>query len=545
MSLLLDALQRASREKEKLAEARSSGNEPSLREPLPQLEPRSDVLQAMGTELSIEPLALKPPAEEPLARPLDPVIALSLESLEPVHAVAVSAPDLEQASAKVRPDLNAASTASDPLPADTASAAMSGKNTNFIEGVTGEMAASTPLADKSPPMPPPVQVPVRAPGELKPKATYTESRKEASNPRSKEASPEIAREILGATIKRRPSRRLAVLGLLGVLTVGAYLAFFLGAFDRFLGLPASSLTPPTSPSPAPTTASAPVASVPANPVIPAAPDQSPAPTEMALSRLAEPGMERAANPRRVGTKSTTPAAALTGSEGDARESPRRGTSKQNRPIVTSRAPTPGDLDLAYVALTEGRFDEAKLLYRKVLQKTPAERDALLGLAYIEHRQGNIEQARNYYQQVLRLEPGHAGANAGMLAIAPEGDLSQAGSRAREMAERMPDSAAALSTLAGILVREGRIAEAQQAYFKALTIEPENALHAYNLAVALDRMHKYPLARTYYHRAIALAEKSVAADRAGVPLGEAQRRLDQLLNSGGEGRAQPISGSVPK
>ena len=180
----------------------------------------------------------------------------------------------------------------------------------------------------------------------------------------------------------------------------------------------------------------------------------------------------------------------------------------------------------------------------MIQKNPAERDALLGLAYIAQRQGSSEEARNYYQQVIRLEPAHAGANAGMLAIAAEGDLFQAGSRAREMAERMPDSAAALSTLANILAREGRIAEAQQAYFKALTIEPDNALHAYNLAVALDRLHKYPLARIYYQRALALAEKSNAADRAGVPLAEAERRLEQLRTSGGERSTAtiPISGA---
>ncbi len=101
-----------------------------------------------------------------------------------------------------------------------------------------------------------------------------------------------------------------------------------------------------------------------------------------------------------------------------------------------------------------------------------------------------------------------------------------------MVERNPESAVALSTLGGLLAREGRIAEAQQVYFKALSLEPDNALYAYNLAVALDRMHKYQQAQGYYQRALMLAEKSAAIDRAGFPTAEAQQRLLQLRERNG-------------
>ena len=52
MSLLLDALQRASKEKEKLAEARQGG-EPMFREPLPALETEPATAEPAGPELSI------------------------------------------------------------------------------------------------------------------------------------------------------------------------------------------------------------------------------------------------------------------------------------------------------------------------------------------------------------------------------------------------------------------------------------------------------------------------------------------------------------
>jgi tetratricopeptide (TPR) repeat protein len=79
----------------------------------------------------------------------------------------------------------------------------------------------------------------------------------------------------------------------------------------------------------------------------------------------------------------------------------------------------------------------------------------------------------------------------------------------------------------MLAREGRIAEAQQAYFKALSLEPANAFHAYNLAVALDRMHKYAQAQQYYERSLSLFKASPASGKTGFPLVAAEQRLAQL------------------
>jgi tetratricopeptide (TPR) repeat protein len=202
-------------------------------------------------------------------------------------------------------------------------------------------------------------------------------------------------------------------------------------------------------------------------------------------------------------------------------------SRQSRQVVVTRAVTSSPLDAAYAAMTAGRLDEAATAYRKALATNPGERDAFLGLAYIAQRKGNNDEARELFLQVLRIDPANSGANSGLLAIAAEGDLPQAASRAREMAERAPDSAVVMGTLGGILAKEGRIAEAQQAYFRAVTLEPDNAFHAFNLAVALDRLHKNSQALSFYQRALALAERSTEADRSGFPFKEARQRVEQL------------------
>ena len=71
----------------------------------------------------------------------------------------------------------------------------------------------------------------------------------------------------------------------------------------------------------------------------------------------------------------------------------------------------------------------------------------------------------------------------------------------------------------------RRAEAQQEYFKAYAGDPENADFAYNLAVSLDHLRQRRLARDYYVRAAALADKRGA----GFDPASARLRADQLAN----------------
>jgi Flp pilus assembly protein TadD len=162
-----------------------------------------------------------------------------------------------------------------------------------------------------------------------------------------------------------------------------------------------------------------------------------------------------------------------------------------------------------------------------LLANPEERDALLGLAYIAHQQGRIEEARGYYQGVLRQDPGNAIARSGLLTTNAVDDPQVVASRAREVAEQNPDSAAAHSALGHAMVREGRLADAQQAFFRAHSLEPGVALHAFNLAVSLDRLRNFGPARQYYERALVLSAQTGGERPSGVPQAAVQTRLDQL------------------
>ena len=78
-----------------------------------------------------------------------------------------------------------------------------------------------------------------------------------------------------------------------------------------------------------------------------------------------------------------------------------------------------------------------------------------------------------------------------------------------------------------LVREDRLADARQAFLRATVLEPAVAQHAFNLAVALDRLHDYANARHYYDRALSLSAQAGGERASGVPHAVVQSRLEQL------------------
>ncbi len=185
------------------------------------------------------------------------------------------------------------------------------------------------------------------------------------------------------------------------------------------------------------------------------------------------------------------------------------------------------LTSAYAALAAGRMDEAERLYAEALTALGEEPDALLGLAYIAHRRDRPEAALAYYRRVLRQDPDQAAALAGLLALNKELDLAQAASRAHDTATQHPESAAALSALGRILGRQERFADAALAFARAQALEPVDPNHAYNLAVALDRLRQYGRAQHHYARALALAEHAQDVQATGFSRTEARLRLEQL------------------
>ena len=198
--------------------------------------------------------------------------------------------------------------------------------------------------------------------------------------------------------------------------------------------------------------------------------------------------------------------------------PRKAAAKKPRSPATPPA-LPDPVRSGYRLLSEGRLSEAERDYLAALDQHPHDKDALLGLAVIAQRNRQTERAAELYRQVLREDIGNAAAAAGLVSLSVPADPVAAESQLRELIDIKPTAAELHYALGGVLADMQRWGEAQQAYFRAYSIAPDNALYAYNLAVCLDRLHQGQAALRYYRKA---EGRDAAPDEAAL-----RRRIAEL------------------
>ncbi|MDD2686118.1 MAG: tetratricopeptide repeat protein [Gallionella sp.] len=158
------------------------------------------------------------------------------------------------------------------------------------------------------------------------------------------------------------------------------------------------------------------------------------------------------------------------------------------------------LQEAYDAYRAGKLTQAEQLYRVLYQKDSRNPDVLLGLAAIAQQHGDNNSAAQYYMRVLQLDPRNAIANSGMAAISTEGNSE---SRLKSLLREQGNSPALNFALGNVYASQSHWSEAQQSYFTAASLDPNNAEFSFNLAVSLDHLGQTKLAAQYYRRAIQL------------------------------------------
>jgi tetratricopeptide (TPR) repeat protein len=171
------------------------------------------------------------------------------------------------------------------------------------------------------------------------------------------------------------------------------------------------------------------------------------------------------------------------------------------------------LNRAYDALLADNLTDARRDYEQALRSDPKNTDALLGLATIAARQGQADKAADLYLRVLEADPKDLNAKAGLINLKGQSDPALSESRLKTLLASQPDSAALNFALGNLHARQTRWSDAQQAYFRAYTAEPDNADYLFNLAVSLDHLHQKNLAIQYYQMALnAAGTRSAAFDR---------------------------------
>lgn len=174
----------------------------------------------------------------------------------------------------------------------------------------------------------------------------------------------------------------------------------------------------------------------------------------------------------------------------------------------------------FEALSAGELETAKAEYLLLLDAEPRNGDALRGLAAVAMRQGDAAAAGDWYLKALEADPKDALAQAGLIGLrghgGEPGDPLALESRLKTLIAARPDVGALHFALGNVHARQNRWSEAQQAFFKAFSAEPEHPDYAFNLAVSLDHLRQARLAAQYYTQALGLAAQRPAGfDKAQV------------------------------
>jgi len=193
---------------------------------------------------------------------------------------------------------------------------------------------------------------------------------------------------------------------------------------------------------------------------------------------------------------------------------------------TTSSATLSKLERAYQALLGHELERAGHLYQQVLAAQPKQIDALLGLANIASQHKNQQQARRLYEKVLRLDATNNTAQIGLLQTYEAQDVMSQQQVLEELITKQPDNPEAYLGLGHALSEQGRWKAAQEAYFKAFSLNPKNTVYAYNLGVSLDSLGQYQAAKTFYQKALSLNQLAAKP----LNLERVSNRLMELSNA---------------
>ena len=325
-----------------------------------------------------------------------------------------------------------------------------------------------------------------------------------SEPEPEEQDRLSARQLFEAKDMDYNPRRpffiaVGALGVAAVAAIGYFLLQIYAPGPSFYTGPAGGKSTPIATAPAPS--GPPAAAAPAAPV--ASPSASPA-TAAAPVAAVSPAPQPAPS---AGATRPAPAAAagVPGPVADDRASRAATPAAPAIKVTRPEARLDPGLERAWRALEAGNLAVARDEYLRVLQANPLDRDALLGLAVIDARSQDFESAEARYFKVLELDPRDPYAQAGIIALRGQADPILSESRLKNLLVQYPDSTQLHYALGNLYAVQARWPDAQAAYFKAFSGDPENADYAYNLAVSLDQLHQPKLALEYYQRSLALAQ----------------------------------------
>ncbi|MCF6346135.1 MAG: tetratricopeptide repeat protein [Thiomicrorhabdus sp.] len=179
--------------------------------------------------------------------------------------------------------------------------------------------------------------------------------------------------------------------------------------------------------------------------------------------------------------------------------------EKNKAIVVVHSEEDVLLD-AYSNYEKGDLVQAQAVFESVLTMNPQNEFALIGLGNILLSKQQYVDAMAYYQQALVAQPSSLNAFEAIANISGHVELNSDWKNALlTMVRDYPKSSTLQYALGNLYATEKDWLAAQESYFQAVSLEPDNADYLVNLAVSLDQLGKYKPAARYYTEALAFVD----------------------------------------
>jgi len=186
----------------------------------------------------------------------------------------------------------------------------------------------------------------------------------------------------------------------------------------------------------------------------------------------------------------------------------------------------------YLGLAAGRrgdYEAAESLLRRAVSLSPGYADAHYNLANALKARNQVGAAIESYRCAVQLEPKAAGAHLGLAnALREQERLEEAGDSYQAAIVCNPNHAETHNDLGNVLQMLGRLDEAVAKFREAIALKPDYAGAHYNLGNALRAQDHWEAAEASYRRAIELAPDYVHAHNNLGNLLTQQLRLDEAM-----------------
>jgi predicted aspartyl protease/Flp pilus assembly protein TadD len=168
------------------------------------------------------------------------------------------------------------------------------------------------------------------------------------------------------------------------------------------------------------------------------------------------------------------------------------------------------------ALRKGDYELAEKIYRELVTKDAHDNQARLGLSFALLKQRNLQAAYDHAARVIMVEPLSARAHALLGAvILATGDFRNSVEEFRTALALNQNESMAVAGLAMIDFYENRMVLALPALRRAVSLDPDEPDHIFNLGQAAARSERYREAADAYERFLMIAPKTDADRRARI------------------------------